>query len=64
MQSVKQEEEFNLDYVLPKPAEIENMSASGRQTPQLVSRIHIPRAGSSLEFGQKSRKSVRISLMG
>ncbi|KAG5520279.1 hypothetical protein RHGRI_033002 [Rhododendron griersonianum] len=64
MQSVKQEEEFNLDYILPKPAEIENMSASGRQTPQLVSRIHIPRAGSSLEFGQKSRKSVRISLMG
>ncbi|KAE9454931.1 hypothetical protein C3L33_13138, partial [Rhododendron williamsianum] len=44
MQSVKQEEEFNLDYILPKPAEIENMSASGRQTPQLVSRIHIPRA--------------------
>lgn len=64
MQSVKQEEEFNLDYILPKPAEIENMSASGRQTPQLVSRIHIPRAGSSLEFVQKSRKSVRFSLMG
>ncbi|KAI8526468.1 hypothetical protein RHMOL_Rhmol12G0000100 [Rhododendron molle] len=64
MQSVKQEEEFNLDYILPKPAEIENMSAPGRQTPQLVSTIHIPRAGSSLEFGQKSRKSVRISLMG
>ncbi|XP_058207881.1 phototropin-2-like isoform X1 [Rhododendron vialii] len=63
-QSVKQEEEFNLDYILPKPAEIENMSVPGRQTPQLVSGIHIPRAGSSLEFGQKSRKSVRISLMG
>ncbi|KAL6963560.1 Phototropin-2 [Sarracenia purpurea var. burkii] len=64
MQSVKHEEEFNLDSILPKPAEIENMNAPGRQTPQLNSRIDVPRASSSQEFGKKPRKSVRISLMG
>ncbi|KAI8027514.1 Phototropin-2 [Camellia lanceoleosa] len=71
MQSIKhdtsgklEEEEFNLDSILPKPAEIEIMSAPGRQTPQLDSKTDVPRANSSQEFGKKSRKSLRISLMG
>ncbi|GFY94469.1 phototropin 2 [Actinidia rufa] len=57
-------EEFNLDYILHKPAEIENLSSPGRQTPLLDSRINVSRASSALEFGKKSRKSVRLSLMG
>uniref|UniRef100_A0A5B7B7G5 non-specific serine/threonine protein kinase n=1 Tax=Davidia involucrata TaxID=16924 RepID=A0A5B7B7G5_DAVIN len=56
------EENFNLDYVLPKSAEIENMSAPGRQTPQLDSRSDVSRI-SCQESGKKSRKSARISLM-
>ncbi|XP_057494884.1 phototropin-2-like isoform X2 [Actinidia eriantha] len=57
-------EEFNLDYILPKPAEIENLSTPGRHTPLLDFRINVSRASSALEFGKKSRKSVRLSLMG
>nr|AML79206.1 putative LOV domain-containing protein [Synsepalum dulcificum] len=59
-----EEEEFNLDYILPKPGETENMGTPGRQTPQLDSRTDLSRASSSQEFSKKSRKSVRISLMG
>nr|AML78180.1 putative LOV domain-containing protein [Sideroxylon reclinatum] len=59
-----EEGEFNLDYILPKPGETENMSAPGRQNPQLDSRTDLSRASSSQEFSKKSRKSVRISLMG
>ncbi|PSS05096.1 Phototropin-2 like [Actinidia chinensis var. chinensis] len=57
-------EELNLDYILPKPAEIENLSTPGRHTPLLDFRINVSRASSALEFGKKSRKSVRLSLMG
>ncbi|XP_052192305.1 phototropin-2 isoform X2 [Diospyros lotus] len=71
VQSIKHEtlgkqevEEFNLDYILPKPGETENMGAPGRWTPQLYSRTDVTRASSSEEFGKKFRKSLRISLMG
>nr|AML79057.1 putative LOV domain-containing protein [Nyssa ogeche] len=57
------EENFNLDYVLPESAEIENMSAPGRQTPQLDSSYDVSRTTSFQEFGKKSRKSARISVM-
>ena len=57
-------EEFNRDYILPKPAEIENLSTPGRRTPLLDFRFNVSRASSALEFGKKSRKSVRLSLMG
>lgn len=45
---------FNLDYMLPKSAEIDNMGTPGRQTPNLDP--------SSTDKG--SRKSARISLLG
>nr|AML76452.1 putative LOV domain-containing protein [Manilkara zapota] len=59
-----EEEEFNLDYILPKPGETENMGAPGRQTPQFYSRTDLSRPKSFQELSKKSRKSVRISLMG
>nr|AML78048.1 putative LOV domain-containing protein [Cercidiphyllum japonicum] len=59
-----EEEKFNLDYFLPKSAEIENMSTPGRQTPQLDSRSDVSHTSSSQEAGKKSRKSGRNSLMG
>nr|AML77943.1 putative LOV domain-containing protein [Tropaeolum peregrinum] len=45
------QERLNPDYVLPKSAELENISTSSRQTPL------------SEEVGKKARKSGRISLM-
>nr|AML79529.1 putative LOV domain-containing protein [Fouquieria macdougalii] len=64
MQSMHEEEEFKLDYIPSKPAEIQNIGAPGRQTPQLDSRTDVSRASYSQEFGKKSRKSLRISLKG
>ncbi|RVX12250.1 Phototropin-2 [Vitis vinifera] len=63
--TVKNEEveKFHLDYLLPKSAELDNISTPGRQTPQVDSR-NISRSGSRQEAGKKSRKSARISLMG
>nr|AML79444.1 putative LOV domain-containing protein [Hamamelis virginiana] len=59
----EEEEKFNLDYFLPKSAEIGSMSAPGRQTPLLESRSDVSHM-SSQEAGKKSRKSGRNSLMG
>lgn len=63
--TVKNEEveKFHLDYLLPKSAELDNISTPGRQIPQVDSR-NISRSGSRQEAGKKSRKSARISLMG
>ncbi|XP_034681382.1 phototropin-2 [Vitis riparia] len=63
--TVKNEEveKFQLDYLLPKSAELDNISTPSRQTPQVDSR-NISRSGSRQEAGKKSRKSARISLMG
>lgn len=58
----KHEEEEK--FFLPKSAELENMSAPGRQTPQLDSRSDVSRLSSYKEAGKKSRKSGRTSLMG
>lgn len=58
------QESFNLDYILPKSAEIQNMSTPGRQTPQSDSRGDVSHPSSCLEADKKSRKSGRISLMG
>nr|AML76481.1 putative LOV domain-containing protein [Delosperma echinatum] len=46
---------FDLDSVLPKPAEVDNMDAPGRQTPL---------TGAKVDADKSSRKSARISLMG
>nr|AML76459.1 putative LOV domain-containing protein [Cornus florida] len=56
------EENFNLDYVLPKSADTENISAP--QTPQLDSRSYVSRTSSFQETVKISRKSGRVSLMG
>ncbi|KAJ9704699.1 hypothetical protein PVL29_002983 [Vitis rotundifolia] len=63
--TVKNEEveKFHLDYLLPKSAELDNISTPGRQTPQVDSR-NISHSGSRQEAGKKSRKSARISLIG
>lgn len=57
-------ESFNLDYILPKSADIQNMSTLGRQTPQSDSRGDVSHPSSCREADRKSRKSGRISLMG
>jgi hypothetical protein len=56
-------ESFNLDYILPKSAEIQNMSTPGRH-PQSDSRGDVSHPSSCREADTKSRKSGRISLMG
>lgn len=63
--TVKNEEfdKFSLDYFLPRSAELDNISTPGRQTPLVDSR-NISRSSSRQEAGKKSRKSLRISLMG
>ncbi|XP_007043127.2 PREDICTED: phototropin-2 isoform X1 [Theobroma cacao] len=58
--SNKLEDKFNLDYLLPKSAETENVSTPGRYTPQSDFSTGTP----IQEFGKKTRKSGRISLMG
>ncbi|KAA3463057.1 phototropin-2-like [Gossypium australe] len=57
---VEEQEKFNLDYVLPQSAEIENTSTPGRYTPQSDFSTATP----TQEFDKKSRKSARVSLMG
>ncbi|KAF5449149.1 hypothetical protein F2P56_029626 [Juglans regia] len=60
----EEQENFNLDYVLPKSAEIQNMNTPSRQTPQSDSRGDVSHSISCQEAHQKSRQSGRISLMG
>ncbi|KAM3695915.1 hypothetical protein ACB098_07G169700 [Castanea mollissima] len=62
--SKHEEEKFDLDYILPKSAEIQNISTPGGQTPQSDYRDDVSRSSLSQEAGKKSRKSSRISLMG
>ncbi|XP_022727062.1 phototropin-2-like isoform X2 [Durio zibethinus] len=57
---LEEPEKFNLDYVLPKSAEIENISSPGRYSPQSDFSTATP----TQEIGKKTRKSARISLMG
>nr|AML76713.1 putative LOV domain-containing protein [Moringa oleifera] len=52
------QDKFKLDNVLPKSGEFDNISTTGRQTPELDS------ISSSQEAAKKSGKSGRISLMG
>ncbi|KAH6804227.1 phototropin 2 [Perilla frutescens var. frutescens] len=54
---------LNLDYMLPGPAEIENKSTPGRHTPEVDVKGILARSGSRQD-ANKSRKSVRISLLG
>nr|AML76634.1 putative LOV domain-containing protein [Escallonia rubra] len=56
----EKEEKSKLDYMLPKAAEIESMSAPGRQTPLLESRSDLSRSNSVQD--SKPRKSARASL--
>nr|AML78535.1 putative LOV domain-containing protein [Pittosporum resiniferum] len=53
-----EKEKLNLDYMLPKSADVESMNASGRQTPQ------VNRTNSIKESGKKTRNSERTSLVG
>ncbi|GKU96141.1 hypothetical protein SLEP1_g9412 [Rubroshorea leprosula] len=55
----EEEEKFNLDYLLPKSAAIENVGTPGSQTPQSVLST-----ATTLPEGKKTRNSARISLMG
>ncbi|XVE93021.1 hypothetical protein REPUB_Repub01dG0154000 [Reevesia pubescens] len=57
---LQEQEKFNLDYFLPKFAEIENISTPGRYTPQSDFSTATPMQ----EIDKKTRKSARISLMG
>ncbi|KAK3019457.1 hypothetical protein RJ639_005141, partial [Escallonia herrerae] len=58
----EKEEKSNLDYMLPKAAEIESMSAPGRQTPLLESRSDLSHSNSVHDSSTKPRKSARASL--
>ncbi|GAV84797.1 Pkinase domain-containing protein/PAS_9 domain-containing protein [Cephalotus follicularis] len=53
---------FSLDYVLPESAQLETMSAPGRQTLHLDATSRL--SSSVQDAGKGSRKSTRISLMG
>nr|AML76692.1 putative LOV domain-containing protein [Simmondsia chinensis] len=53
-------EKFSLDYVLPTTIGIDDMSAHGRQTPQMESKTD----AASQDADRQSRTSARISLMG
>ncbi|OVA05620.1 PAS domain [Macleaya cordata] len=55
---------FNLGYVLPKSAELENLSTPGRQTPLMDGRSDVSRSSSTIDAIKKLRKSGRNSLMG
>ncbi|XP_043709522.1 phototropin-2-like isoform X2 [Telopea speciosissima] len=57
-------EKFNLDYVLPKSLEAENLGTTDIQTPQMNVRSDVSRKNSCQDAGKSSRKSGRISLMG
>ncbi|XP_027347280.1 phototropin-2 isoform X2 [Abrus precatorius] len=56
----EEQEKFNLDFVLPKSAEIGNTSTPDRQT----STLNIQRVSFCLDKSKTSRKSARISFMG
>ncbi|GMY39154.1 putative LOV domain-containing protein [Fagus crenata] len=60
----EEQEKFDLDYILPTSAEIQNMITPGGQTPQSDYRDDVSRSSSCQQAGKKSRKSGRISLMG
>lgn len=57
-----EQENFNLDYILPKSAESQNTGTPCRQTPELGSRVS--QSSFCQEAEKKSRKSGRTSLMG
>ncbi|XP_010270626.1 PREDICTED: phototropin-2 [Nelumbo nucifera] len=57
----EEQDKFNLDYFLPKSAELSNFSTPGRETPQMDD---MSRRSSGHDLSNKSRKSGRISLMG
>nr|AML79642.1 putative LOV domain-containing protein [Uncarina grandidieri] len=57
-------EKLNLDYMLPGPAGLENKGNPRRQTSEVDSKINLSHSGSQEDTRNKSRKSVRISLMG
>nr|AML77076.1 putative LOV domain-containing protein [Greyia sutherlandii] len=57
-------EKFNLDYILPKSIEPENLGTPGRETPLMDARSDYSRSSSVHEAGKKTRKSSRISLLG
>lgn len=59
----EEQDEFNLDYVLPDSADPANINTPGRKTPQFDSRSHVSRV-TSLDAGKQPRKSARTSLMG
>lgn len=61
---LEEQENFNLDYVLPKSAEIQNMNIPSRQTPRLDSRGDVSHSFSCQEADRKTRQSGRISFMG
>nr|AML79590.1 putative LOV domain-containing protein [Corydalis linstowiana] len=61
---VDEPEKFNLDYCLPKSAELENLSTPGRQTPLMEPKNGLSRTNSTQYASKKSRKSGRDSLMG
>ena len=60
----EEQEKFDLDYILPKSAEIQNISTPGGQIPQSDYRDDVSHSSLSQEAGKKSRKSGRVSLMG
>ncbi|KAK9987502.1 hypothetical protein SO802_027741 [Lithocarpus litseifolius] len=60
----EEQEKFDLDYILPKSAEIQNISTPGGQTAQSDYRDDVSHSILSQEAGKKSRKSGRVSLMG
>ncbi|XVF01683.1 hypothetical protein REPUB_Repub04eG0109500 [Reevesia pubescens] len=57
---LEEQDKFNLDYVLPKSAEIENISTPRRYT----SLSDFSTATPTQEIDMKTRNSARISLMG
>nr|AML79315.1 putative LOV domain-containing protein [Chelidonium majus] len=57
-------DKFNLNYVIPKYPEIENLSTPGRQTPLMDARSDLSRTSTTLDASKKTRKSARHSLMG
>ncbi|KAK3007786.1 hypothetical protein RJ639_014163, partial [Escallonia herrerae] len=59
----EKEEKSNLDYMLPKAAEIESISAPGRETPLLEPRSDLSRSNSVHDSNTKPRKSTRSSLV-
>lgn len=55
---------FNHEFALPDSAEIINMNAPSRQTPQFDAKSDVSRMSSSQDADKSSRKSARFSLIG